>query len=63
MTEALNFEDEEFGRQRLRQSILRHREEPVEIVAKQLLWDVRRYAGLAPQADDITIVAARVEPA
>jgi sigma-B regulation protein RsbU (phosphoserine phosphatase) len=62
VTEALNFEDQAFGRRRLQESILRYRNEEVSTLAKQLLWDVRRFAGLAPQVDDITIVAARVGP-
>lgn len=60
VTEALNFEGEAFGRRRLEESILRYRREKVHTLAKQLLWDVRRFAGLARQTDDITIVAAKV---
>ena len=60
ITEALNFEGQAFGRRRLEESVLRYRSEKVHTLAKQLLWDVRRFAGLARQTDDITIVAAKV---
>ena len=62
VTEALDFQDRAFGRDRLKESIGRYRDERVETLAKQLLWDVRRFAGLATQSDDITIVAARIGP-
>ena len=33
---------------------------PIDLIAKQLLWDVRRFVGLAPQSDDMTLVVLRV---
>ena len=63
VTEALNFEGEAFGQQRLEDSIRRYRNEDAHTLAKQLLWDVRRFTGLAPQADDVTIVVAKVDSA
>ena len=64
LTEALNYDDEAYGRERLNASIKLHGsmapDMPVDLIAKQLLWDVRRFAGLAPQSDDITLVVARV---
>ncbi len=60
VTEALNFQGEQFGRTRLRESVLRHRQEKAKDIANQVLWDVRRFAGLAVQADDITVVVAKV---
>ncbi len=33
---------------------------PVDLIAKQILWDVRRFVGLAPQSDDMTLVVVRV---
>ncbi|MCH7814667.1 MAG: SpoIIE family protein phosphatase, partial [Planctomycetes bacterium] len=60
VTEALNFDGQAFGRERLADSIRRYRDEPAQTLAQQLLWDVRRFAGLAPQTDDITIVVAKV---
>ena len=59
--DALNFEGETFGRKRLRESILKHRDCPAPQFAEQIKWDTRRFAGLAKQNDDITIVVAKVK--
>ncbi len=61
VTEALDFNDQAFGSERLIESVRRHAELDAVTLAKQLLWDVRRFVGLAPQTDDITIVVAKVE--
>ncbi|MFQ5430613.1 MAG: SpoIIE family protein phosphatase [Phycisphaerae bacterium] len=63
--EALNYDEKAYGRDRLHASILRHGlARPAlttAVIAQQLLWDVRRFAGLAPLADDITLVVTRVK--
>lgn len=59
VTEALNFSGEPYGFDRLRESIKRHRVLDAQALAQQLLWDVRRFAGLADQSDDITIVVIK----
>jgi len=58
--EALNFEDEAYGRHRFLQSIERHQRLDSQQLAEQILWDVRRFIGLAPMSDDITILAMKV---
>jgi phosphoserine phosphatase RsbU/P len=58
--DAMNFDGEHFGRQRLRESVLKHRDVSPDELAKQIMWDTRRFAGLAPQTDDITVVATRI---
>ncbi len=64
LIEAINYEDAAYGRERLHSSIKLHgamaNDMPVELIAKQLLWDVRRFVGLAPQSDDMTLVVTRV---
>lgn len=64
LSEALNYRDEAYGRERLGNSLRLHGsmapDMPVGLVAKQLLWDVRRFVGLAPQSDDLTLVVVRV---
>jgi len=64
LIEAINYEDEAYGRERLHSSIRLHgamaADMPVDLIAKQLLWDVRRFVGLAPQTDDMTLVVTRV---
>ncbi len=65
MLEALNYSGEAYGRARLHNSIKLHGamapDLPVEMIAKQLLWDVRRFVGLAKVIDDITLVVTRVK--
>ena len=58
--DAMDFHGERFGRDRLRESILKYRDAEPATLAEQIKWDTRRFAGLAPQTDDITIVVARV---
>lgn len=59
VTEAMDFQGETFGRERLLSSIRRHRRLDAQQLAGQILWDVRRFVGLAEQSDDITIVVVR----
>lgn len=61
VTEAMNFEGVAYGFDRLRESILRYIDLDAQHLAKQILWDVRRFAGLAEQSDDITIVVIKVQ--
>ncbi|MCH9033585.1 MAG: SpoIIE family protein phosphatase, partial [Planctomycetes bacterium] len=58
--EAMDFQGNPFGRQRLRSSIKQHRALDAVQLAHQILWDVRRFVGLADQSDDITIVVVKV---
>jgi len=60
VTEALDFQDRAYGRDRLIASVRRYADLDAPPLAKQLLWDVRRFVGLSAQTDDITIVAAKV---
>ncbi len=60
VTDAMNFHGEMFGRDRVLASAMRHRELHAQQLAAQMLWDVRRFAGLTEQTDDITIVAVKV---
>ena len=60
VTEAFSFDDEMYGLDRFKESILRYRDEAAHTLANQLLWDVRRFVGLARQSDDISLVVAKV---
>lgn len=60
LTEAMNFQDQKFTTARLRNSILRYQQLDAQPLAHQLLWDVRRFIGLADRTDDITVVAIKV---
>lgn len=61
VTEALGFSREMYGRERLLASIRRHRDLPAQSLAQQILWDVRRFVGLADQSDDITVVVIKAK--
>jgi sigma-B regulation protein RsbU (phosphoserine phosphatase) len=60
VTEAMNFDEEPFGRHRLIESVRRYRDRDARTLATQLLWDVRRFVGLADKIDDLTLVVAKV---
>jgi len=59
VTEAMSFHGEEYGWARVLASVRRHVDLAAQQLAQQLLWDVRRFVGLAEQSDDITIVVAK----
>jgi sigma-B regulation protein RsbU (phosphoserine phosphatase) len=58
--DALNFNDESFGRTRLVESFLRHIDLPADRLVRNILWDIRRFRGYAERNDDITLVAVRI---
>jgi len=60
--DAANYQGDSFGRERLRESLIRHAALPAGQLAQQIKWDVRRYTGLTAHADDVTMVAIRVAP-
>ncbi|MBI1826687.1 MAG: SpoIIE family protein phosphatase [Planctomycetes bacterium] len=59
VTEAMDFQKQAYGQERYLQSLRRHRKLDAPQIARQILWDVRRFVGLAFQSDDISIVVAR----
>ena len=61
VTEALAFDGSSYGQERLEDSIRRHRSLNASALAGAILWDVRRFVGLADQSDDITIVVVKAE--
>ena len=58
VTESPNTMDEEFGEQRLVESLLRHRQLPAEQMARALLNEVVAFSA-SDQFDDITLIIAR----
>jgi sigma-B regulation protein RsbU (phosphoserine phosphatase) len=63
VTEAMNLHAEEYGEERLITLLrqLARRPQPASADVDALLRDVRAFTGRAPQHDDITIVAIRVQ--
>jgi len=60
LTEPENVYGEEFGLDRLREEILRQRHMPPQRVAENLIRASEQWAGTPEQADDITVVVARM---
>lgn len=60
IVDASNFSGASFGRERLVQALKKYADAPASQIAQNILWDVRRFVGLADQADDITLVAAEI---
>lgn len=60
LVEGMNFDGQPFGRQRLMESLRQHAPLDAPHLTNQILWDLRRFRGLAPKSDDVTIVAVKV---
>ncbi len=58
--EARNFADEMFTRERLHQALRAYGQLPLQQVLDNIVWDVRRFVGLAEQVDDLTLVGLRI---
>jgi sigma-B regulation protein RsbU (phosphoserine phosphatase) len=61
LSDAMNFTDETFGRKRVEAAARAAVEagQGAEGVAKHVLWEMRRFAGLQTRADDVTIVVVK----
>jgi sigma-B regulation protein RsbU (phosphoserine phosphatase) len=60
MPDASNFQGEHFGLDRLIASLRKYADLQAPAVAKNVLWDVRRFKGLADQTDDMTLVIVKI---
>lgn len=60
LTEPENVYGEEFGMERLKQEILRHENSEPQQLAENLVAAAEQWAGTPDQADDITVVVARM---
>ena len=62
LSEALNFDDEAFGRARIERALLAAVADghDADSITRQVLWEMRRFAGLQEHFDDLTIVAIKV---
>jgi sigma-B regulation protein RsbU (phosphoserine phosphatase) len=59
VTEALNTEGDEFGVDRLMQSVRSSAKDSAQAIVKKIIQDVRDFSGPAPQNDDMTLIAIR----
>ena len=58
--DGMNFAGETFGRERLNTALATHASLPPTEAVRSIEWDLRRFIGLAEQADDITLIGVRV---
>jgi len=59
VTDAANFQKERFGKPRLLEAFAKDGG-GAELVAQNVLWELRKFVGMAPRTDDVTMIAARV---
>jgi sigma-B regulation protein RsbU (phosphoserine phosphatase) len=59
VTETLNAEGDEFGLDRMMQSMRASADDGAQAMVKKIIGDVRDFTGSAPQNDDITLIAIR----
>jgi sigma-B regulation protein RsbU (phosphoserine phosphatase) len=60
LTEPENVYGEEFGTDRLKAEVIRQRTAPASILAENLITSAEQWAGTPEQADDMTVVVARM---
>jgi len=58
--DATNYKGQRFGRDRLMDALRRHAVHEAARAVEEIRWDIRRWTGLAPQADDLTLVVVKV---
>jgi len=59
LTDAMNFQQERFGRQRVIEAFQRGGP-TADAVAQNILWELRKFVGMAQPTDDVTMMVVRV---
>jgi serine phosphatase RsbU (regulator of sigma subunit) len=59
LTDTMNFNQEIFGRSRLNAALERGGA-TADIIAQNVLWEMRKFAGMAKRTDDVTLIVARI---
>ena len=59
VTETLNSEGDEYGVDRMTQSVRASANDGAQAIVKRIIEDVREFTGSVPQNDDITVIAIR----
>jgi sigma-B regulation protein RsbU (phosphoserine phosphatase) len=60
LTDAMNFQKELFGKQRLLDALKRGGDS-AELVTENILWEIRKFVGMADPTDDITMIVAKIK--
>ena len=59
LTETLNSDGDEFGVDRMMQSVRASANDGAQAIVKRIIEDVREFTGSVPQNDDMTLIAIR----
>jgi sigma-B regulation protein RsbU (phosphoserine phosphatase) len=59
VTETLNSDGDEYGVDRMMQSLRASANDGAQAIVKRIIEDVREFTGSVPQNDDITVIAIR----
>lgn len=59
LPDAMNFQKETFGTRRVREAFAKGGKS-AELTAQGILWEMRRFAGLARRTDDVTMICAKM---
>ena len=59
LTDAANFEGARFGRHRVIEAFQKGGD-TADIVAQNILWELRKFVGMAKRTDDVTMIVARI---
>ena len=59
LTDAMNFDQQPFGRQRVIEALMEGGES-ADLIAQNILWHQRRFVGMAKRTDDVTMIVARI---
>jgi len=61
LTDAMNFHGEIFGRQRIMEALKNGNSPTANTAAQNILWEMRKFAGMAKRTDDVTMLVARMK--
>ena len=59
LSDAMNFNQERFGRERVIEAFQKGGE-TADLVAQNMLWELRKFVGMAKPTDDVTMIVARI---
>lgn len=59
--DAVNFDERPFGRVALDESVAQFGTLEAQTAVNSIIWDIRRYVGLAEQSDDLTLLGLRIK--
>jgi sigma-B regulation protein RsbU (phosphoserine phosphatase) len=60
LVDSMNFREERFELDRVRDAMVRFAEQPARQILASIRWEVRKFTGLTPRVDDLTMVALKV---